>query len=150
MPTGYTAEIKKGVDFKEFALHCARAFGACYESRDKASKGEIPMIEISKYHAERLGDAKERLDEFKMFTKGDYTKLANSKFNSELIKYEEHAKEKSALEDNYNEMLVKITEWKPPSENHNGLKNFMIEQVKSSIEHDCYNLKHPVLLTAEE
>ena len=29
MPTGYTARIKDGMEFKEYALEYARAFGAC-------------------------------------------------------------------------------------------------------------------------
>jgi hypothetical protein len=36
MPTGYTAElIEKGMEFNDFVLTCARAFGACIELRDR-------------------------------------------------------------------------------------------------------------------
>jgi hypothetical protein len=31
MPTGYTSAIADGIEFKDFALRCARAFGALVE-----------------------------------------------------------------------------------------------------------------------
>lgn len=35
MPTGYTADIKDGITFRDFALRCARAFGATIMQRDE-------------------------------------------------------------------------------------------------------------------
>lgn len=40
MPTGYTADIKDGIDFKTYAMNCARAFGACVMLRDEPGGGE--------------------------------------------------------------------------------------------------------------
>lgn len=42
MPTGYTAAIKYGITFKEFALDCARNFGACISMRDEPRETPIP------------------------------------------------------------------------------------------------------------
>lgn len=33
MPTGYTAAIADGIDFKTFAMNCTRALGACVTLR---------------------------------------------------------------------------------------------------------------------
>jgi len=42
MPTGYTQGILDGTtkDFKEFAKHCMKAFGACVHMRDDDMKKE--------------------------------------------------------------------------------------------------------------
>lgn len=40
MPTGYTADIKDGIDFKTYAMNCARAFGACVMLRDEPGGGD--------------------------------------------------------------------------------------------------------------
>ena len=37
MPTGYTADIKDGIDFKTYAMNCARAFGARVMLRELAA-----------------------------------------------------------------------------------------------------------------
>ena len=52
MPTGYTAAIKDGIDFKTYAMNCARAFGACVMLRDEPGGGDrIPdAFEPSDYH----------------------------------------------------------------------------------------------------
>jgi hypothetical protein len=42
MPTGYTAPIADGMTFEQFALGCARAFGALVTMRDEPSDAPIP------------------------------------------------------------------------------------------------------------
>ena len=58
MPTGYTADIYEGndVSFRDFALKCARAFGACIEQRDDDANDKPKLIEKTKdnYHIKRL------------------------------------------------------------------------------------------------
>ena len=57
MPTGYTTDIYNGKDvtFKDFALKCARAFGACIHQREdniddlpKLKKHDTACIVIGK------------------------------------------------------------------------------------------------------
>ena len=44
MPSGYTEGVASGkvTEFKEYALLCARAFGACISLRDEPLSLEIP------------------------------------------------------------------------------------------------------------
>ena len=64
MPTGYTDAIKDGITFQQFAMNCARAFGACVTMRDDPSDKPIPeRFEPSAWHKERLGDAYAALSE---------------------------------------------------------------------------------------
>jgi hypothetical protein len=64
MPTGFTADICKGaeVSFEDFAMTCARAFGALYSMRDEPMDAPIPETFVaSGYHADELEKAKARL-----------------------------------------------------------------------------------------
>ena len=59
MPTGYTSKIADGIGFKDFALSCARAFGACIEMRDDPSDKPIPNeFKPNDYHKKRMAAAK--------------------------------------------------------------------------------------------
>ena len=42
MPTGYTAGILEGETFEQYALQCAKAFGALVMMRDEPSDAPIP------------------------------------------------------------------------------------------------------------
>lgn len=49
MPSGYTCGIEKGITFKEFALGCARAFGAkAIEEEIERAKSRTNWIQALK------------------------------------------------------------------------------------------------------
>ena len=55
MPTGYTADIEKGITFNKFIMDCARAFGACITMRDDPHDKEISdEFEENSYHKEQV------------------------------------------------------------------------------------------------
>ncbi|MBS3155164.1 hypothetical protein J4404_01555, partial [Candidatus Woesearchaeota archaeon] len=64
MPTGYTYIIgEKDITFKEFALRCARGFGALVEMRDDSLEARIPnKFYPCSYHKEQIGEAQKQLD----------------------------------------------------------------------------------------
>lgn len=66
MPTGYTADVADGkiTDFVEYALQCARAFGACIMLRDEPISSEIPEFQPSDYNANALAEAEKTLSRF--------------------------------------------------------------------------------------
>ena len=62
MPTGYTAAIKDGISFNEYALSCARAFGALIMMRDEPADAPIPdEFKPSDYHFKKIEEAKAEL-----------------------------------------------------------------------------------------
>jgi len=65
MPTGYTTDIYNGKDvsFRDFALNCARAFGACIMQRDDPA--DETKAEFDSYVIERIADCKETIDKMK-------------------------------------------------------------------------------------
>ena len=71
MPTGYTAGVQDGTvtDFSEFALQCARNFGALVTMRDDPWSTPIPeRFEASEYARTAVVEAQQKLDEFHKLT----------------------------------------------------------------------------------
>lgn len=135
MPTGYTADIYDGKDisFNDFALKCARAFGACIEQRDDDPNDKPKLIEKTKdnYHIRRLNEAKI----WKKPTKAEFDAYVQKQTHY----YNEQLDKQNKLKVLYAKMLDKANDWTPPTKEHEGLKKFMIEQLNSSIEFDCKN-----------
>ena len=67
MTTGYTDAVGKGeiTEFKDYALLCARAFGACVSMRDEPLDAEIPEeFKPNDYHEKSLQKARGEDNEF--------------------------------------------------------------------------------------
>ena len=131
MPTGYTTDIYNGKDvsFKDFALNCARAFGACVMQRDDPADEKPKIMPEESYHTKalkKLGKFKKPSEiQFKAFIK---KQLAD---NKRIIK------EKKTLEKAYSKMIEQAAKWTPPTIEHEELKDFMIKQLVESKEWDC-------------
>jgi len=152
MATGYTQclikDKEKEVEFKNFVMLCARAFGACIDMRDDSLDKEIPeKFEPSTYHLDNLNQAKKDLVEFKELDKYDYERKAEIENKKSLEDYEKIIEHQNFNKKRFHNMLIKVKEWNPPTENHFGLKKFMIEQIENSIEWENYNLNKPKILT---
>lgn len=138
MPTGYTADIKDGISFSTFALNCARAFGATITLRDESGGGDkIPeQFEPSDYHSKALEKAEAELLALRKMT----PEACQDRRDSEYAADEDHRLEqlqKNKVQiDSYRSMLEQVKAWTPPSADHVGMKDFMIEQIESSIKFD--------------
>lgn len=138
MPTGYTAAIKDGITFEKFALDCARAFGACVSMREEPSDAAIPdVFEPSDYHLKKMAAAQERLSMLEQMTEAAANRSAHKEWDEAETRRAMAIAEKGALRAKYEAMLKKATEWVPPTPDHKGLSDFMIEQIKSSLDWDC-------------
>jgi hypothetical protein len=151
MPTGYTADIAKGITFEQFIMSCARAFGACITMRDAPHDAEIPdEFKPSDYHDKELAKAKRRLAGIIALQPDAIEKRAASAHKKALAAYKKFMRKDETLYDAYNEMLRKARAWVPPTPEHRGLKDFMIKQIESSMKFDCHlDRETPAGLTAE-
>lgn len=135
MPTGYTAHVNDGTitTLKDYALTCARAFGALIELRDEPSglaPRRLPVADS--YHKERLTQAKDELERLQNMTDEQRVAACNA-YNAENSKARQEAIERNAaIRDHYNAMLDKIAQWKAPSPDHVELRQFMIDQILES------------------
>lgn len=139
MPTGYTADIKDGIDFKTYAMNCARAFGACVMLRDEPGGGDrIPdSFEPSDYHMKAAEKARGELAALDAMTAPELDRAAARAWDddetSRLMRLIDYRNQRSA----YESMLVKVKEWVPPTPDHTGFHEFMRTQIEQSIEFDC-------------
>lgn len=152
MATGYTDMIGKGATFEEFAISCARAFGACISMRDEPLDSPIPeRFEPSDYHERKTREAKSTLKRLQGMSLVDAEKIAKREYAEQVERRIEMIEEKRVLEEKYKAILERVREWQPPTPDHEGLKEFMMSQVTQSIDWDCciYG-DEPVELTGEE
>jgi len=141
MPTGYTAKLmEEGQTFQEFIMGCARAFGALIEMRDDPADAPIPeKFEPSDYYSKRIVESTEelaRLQSMDDAQKEAFGKSARyAAIRSYLMRLRKARNENARLDD----MAAQIDEWTPPTQEHQGLKDFMLQQIDVSKNELDYN-----------
>lgn len=141
MPTGYTADVQSGkvTSFREFAANCARAMGANILMRDDPADAPIKDYEPSTYYKDELERAKADAYDLEKMTNEEAARI-QARENAERAKHLREAVERHQAERaRYESMLAKVQAWTPPTPDHENFKAFMIEQLTSSISHDCYD-----------
>lgn len=140
MPTGYTAKLYEGEEqtFPDFAMTCARAFGALIEMRDMGLDARIPdEFEPPTYHEKEIRIAKARLATLGEMTPENAARHAKEDYDQAVIAREKAETERNARRERYEAMLADVDKWQPPTEEHQGLKTFMADQLRESIKFDC-------------
>jgi hypothetical protein len=154
MPTGYTANLYKGKDvsFPEFVMRCARTFGALVTMRDEPIDAPIPEeFKPSNYHIEQLEKARQRLAEVESWDDAEAEAEAEKAYREALRYRQDTLSRNAAIRQRYENMLARVKEWAPPTPDHRELKNFMIQQLESSIDFDCkYDPGEPQRLSGPE
>lgn len=139
MPTGYTAGILDGTitTFPEFAKLCMRAFGATVHLRDEGLDAEYEPRVPSDYHEKAIESQKLKLEKANEYSESEL--ILNKKAELEEskiyhLKGIEKAKQQSLL---MNKILSEVKTWEPPTGEHVNLKEFMVEQITSTLDFDC-------------
>jgi len=139
MPTGYTAGIIDGTtnDFNEYAKQCERAF--LIHMRDEPFDSEYKPRTPSDYHTKAIAKAKETLKENEGLE--DYTIIEREKLRllDNIKRYEAKIKEEKVSKKRLESFLSKAENFKPPTEKHKGIADFMQNQIKETIKYDCDN-----------
>lgn len=135
MATGYTWPVRNGeVTFEEFVLDCARAFAWWMRDSDSKTLTDPP---ISNTYAKLLRKEKAKLARLESLSAEEIMAEHEEAYWKVREDNLEMGLENIVIRKRYLGMLDKVETWKPPSEVHEGLKNFMIEQLNDSIKHDC-------------
>ena len=138
MPTGYTADIAKGITFEEYALNCAKAFGACITMRDDPANKPIPEeFKVSEYHTNALAEDERKMQELMQMSEEEISLANTENYERLLLVNEKNRLANEDLGDKYEAMLAQVRKWTPPSSDHDKYKAFMISQIQESIEWDC-------------
>jgi hypothetical protein len=133
MPTGYTAIIEEKPDltFREFALRCARAMGACVMQRDEGNDS-LPRVDPpSDYHLKAKEKAEARLYELRSLTKESVRALFDAEVAAIKKRNEESVARAVEKEKLYKRMRRMVEAWTPPTAQHDGLRKFMLQQIDS-------------------
>lgn len=139
MPTGYTAKLYEGKaqTFEEFTLEAARAMGAAIMQRDSAPGPIADEYEPSDYYRKSLAKDEATLKQYSRRTDVEWQE-AEAAWRHEQTKATVDAIEKAgALRVRYERMLAEVQAWVPPTSEHQGLKDFMVQQLTESIKFDC-------------
>jgi hypothetical protein len=139
MSTGYTAAIKDGIDFKTYAMDCARAFGACITLRDDPGGGGcIPdTFAPSDYHLKAMQKAVSELAELDLMTTDEIEYEADKEWHYNEAQRLARLKDERKRLEAYKAMLAKVEAWIPPTPDHVKLKDFMRSQIAQSITFEC-------------
>lgn len=148
MPTGYTYPVADGkvTEFPEFAMSCARAFGALIMMRDDPMDAPIPEeFKPGTYNEQKLAGDKKRLGEVQAMTNADCETAAIEAHREALASRTKYLADKETEAARLNAMLAKVRIWNPPTPDHVEMKKFMIQQLTDSLPGD-YAPSIPALL----
>lgn len=139
MPTGITSNLYAGKPetFENFMLKCARQMGALMHMRDDSYDAPIRHREPSDYHAKALVKAKEELAKWESMTVAQAILRLEENQKEDIERYQREIQKRKEMLERYNDMLLKVEAWQPPTPEHEGLKQLAIDQLKQSISHDC-------------
>lgn len=141
MPTGYTHKLYAGEDqsFEDFVWSCARGMGALILMRDDPADAPIPeRFEPSSYHVEALAKAEADLAVFEAMTDAEQVEMFIAEGAANVAARIAEKRKRREMSDRYEAMLWQVQTWEPPTDDHVRFKEFMIEQLKSSIDFDCH------------
>lgn len=137
MPTGYTSAVADGkiTDLRSFALLCARGMGALVMMRDEPYDAPIPeRFEPSDYYAKRLAEAKAERDRLYAMSDDEAEQAARASYAEKVAAKEKWLADKRERRARYLSMIEKVERWQRAPD---GLKEFMLDQLRQSMEHDC-------------
>ena len=139
MPTGYTAGVQDGTitEFSDFAMQCARAFGAHIDMRDEPVDAKIRPAESDGYYEKRVAELESELESMASLPGTTWHARSEKAYNDAVAAWEETRARREAERERYERMLEKAHAYTPPTPAHEGLAKFMVEQLEESIRHDC-------------
>lgn len=139
MPTGYTYKIIDGemTTFQEFAKQCIRAFGSCMHLREEPTDSEYRPMVPSEYYLKELNSSKEKLIELSNQTNEELVKIVCENLLADKERIIKHVEKVKKDLNNLNKILEGAENFVPPTPEHIKFKEFMIEQLTSTIKWDC-------------
>lgn len=124
--------MSEGQDFNSFVMTCARAMGACVMMRDEPFDAPIPTFEPSDYNAKAKLDAEKLLKKLKSMSTEDAMALGKEEKTKDIKRLKECVDREEAENKRLDRMVEEVGEWAPPTEDHQGLKEFMLDQIDIS------------------
>jgi hypothetical protein len=153
MPTGYTCIIDdhEDVTFEQYLWRCARAFGALVMMRDDPTDAPIPeRFEASGYHVKELANARAKLAELEILSIEQAETMAAADHEAAVSWWRQRASKEGAIDERYAAIRERVMAWEPPSPDHEELKKFMLEQLRTGRPYSSARDPKPEKKTARE
>lgn len=136
MPTGYTSIIEDGnATFRDYALRCARGMMPCIMQRDEGLGTPPRLQEPSDYHRKAAEEARARLAELAVMNAADCDHAARVEHAATMARWQKSVDDAAAKAAKYETMRAAALAWKAPTPEHEGLRAFMLDQIKISTEY---------------
>jgi hypothetical protein len=138
MPTGYTAGIIDGSikDFKEYAILCTRAFGATIHMRDESLSTKIETRKPSNYHLDVIAGLEKEMEKNEKLSDEDLIAELKKSEEEDIERYESYIEKAKRTREKLLVFKSEAQNWNPPTDEHVRYKEFMLEQLQSTIEGD--------------
>lgn len=136
MPTGYTAFIEDGdiTNGKDFLLLCSRAFGVAMELRDEPLSVSTPTkFEPQKWYKTRYEDALKQLKKGRNITFAEAKRRRRSEYVESVKSAKENINCMTEINKRYARVRKQVESWVPPTESHQGIKDFALNQIDMCI-----------------
>ncbi|MFN4091614.1 MAG: hypothetical protein ACK4FG_01805 [Brevundimonas sp.] len=143
MPTGYTAAVQDGTitELKDFAFRCARAMGALVSMREMPMDAPIPeRFEPSSYAYSAWEKATQELESLRAMTPEEWEAHAAADLEQRMVRHREFEEKNELYRSRYTAMIEKVEAWEGAPE---GLKEFMLEQLTTSLNFDVLHFPVP-------
>lgn len=138
MPTAYTAQlIDENLDFKTFTLLCARAMGACVMLRDEPLS-VLPTLENihrnSQYYEHKIIELENKVEYLENLSKEAQIAYGQKEIDKAIARTNELNAQRTVENEKLMTMKHKVSSWIPPTKDHIGLQNFMLQQLDISLD----------------
>lgn len=144
MPTGYTAGVADGTvtEFKDYALMCARNFGACIMLRDEPLSSVIPEFQPSSWNEGQLEATRKEYEKWCEMIMEERLALYHREIEEKKKRNAAYRQEVAEKKERYSAMLEKAKKFNPPTAEHREYAKFIVEQLEESIQFDCSGWCH--------
>jgi len=138
MPSGFTAGIIDGKHktFTDFAKDCMRNFGATIHMRDDARDKEYEARVVSPYYNERFEEYVINLGKLLTATDKQLITKEKKKLKDRIVRATEKIIEITATKERLNAFLKEAKAYQSPTPEHDGIREFMINQIKETTKFD--------------
>lgn len=143
MPTGYTADVADGTitTLKDFAESCLRGMGVCVMMRDEPSNVPVPeSFQVSTYHVDKMACYKQQLVDFVTTPEHKLREYYAEEVTRKTAELAIRVKQNDDTYNRYSDMIDLVYMLNPENAPNgldlDGFKDFMLDQLKSSIQVD--------------
>lgn len=122
----------------DYLKQIARQFGGFVHQRDEPMNTELRAPDkLSPYNERSLQDNQGELEYLLGLSSEEVVAARDSSYREAVDRYHEHNREAQEARERYERMREKVSQWNPPTAEHEGIKKLALEQLDQSIMQDC-------------